>query len=65
MVDGRLDAGRVAAAIDDLERSRLTASAPGLTIVGEMAALLHRDANPEAAIQLEYAWDGLTEASRF
>ncbi len=65
MVDGRLDAGRVASAVDDLERSRLTASAPGLTIVGEMAALLHRDANTEAAIQLEHAWDGLTRSLPF
>ena len=53
MVDGRLDASRLAAMVDDLERSRLAASASHLTIVGEMSALLCRDGNPEAAIQLE------------
>ena len=43
--------------IDELERSRLAASASHLTIVGEMSALLCRDGNPKAAMQLEQAWD--------
>ena len=60
MVGRRLDIGRVAAAVDGLERSRLAVSAPRLTIVGEMSVLLCRDGNTKAAIQLEQAWDNLT-----
>jgi DNA-binding NarL/FixJ family response regulator len=60
MVGRRLDIDRLAAAIDDLERSRLAVSAPRLTIVGEMTVVLCRDANTRAAIQLEQAWDNLT-----
>ena len=62
---GRIDAGRIAAIVDDLERSRLAASASHLTIVGEMAALLCRDGNPEAALQLERVWDELTRRRPF
>jgi DNA-binding NarL/FixJ family response regulator len=62
---GRLDAGRVAAFVDDLERSRLAASASSVTIVGEPALLLCRDGNPEAAIQLEHVWHNLTRPRPF
>ena len=66
MADGRLDASRVAAVVDGLERRRLGAgSASGLTIVGEMAALLCRDGKFSAAIQLERLWDDLTRALPF
>jgi two-component system response regulator NreC len=65
MADGRLDVGRLAAMVDDLERSRLAGSASQLTIVGEMAPLLCLDANPEAAIQLEGAWADLTQGLPF
>ena len=55
MVGGRLDATRVAAFVDDYERSRLAVSASNVTVVGEMAALLCRDGHGEAALQLEHA----------
>jgi hypothetical protein len=41
------------------------ASAPRVTIVGEMAGLLCRDGNPTAAIQLERTWDDLTRGRPF
>jgi DNA-binding NarL/FixJ family response regulator len=66
MVDGRLDAGRVAAVVDDLERRRLAAgSASRLTIVGEIAVPLCRDGKFSTAIQLERLWDDLTRALPF
>jgi DNA-binding NarL/FixJ family response regulator len=60
MVGGRLDATRVAAIVDDFERSRLAASASNVTVVGEMAPLLCRDGHAKAALQLERTWDDLT-----
>jgi hypothetical protein len=65
MPGGRLDAGRVAAFVEDLERSRLAASASSVTIVGEPALLLCRDGNPEAAIRLEHVWHDLTRRHPF
>ncbi len=65
MVGGRLDTGRVAAFVDDYERSRLAVSASNVTVVGEMAALLCRDGHAEAALQLERTWDGLTRSLPF
>ena len=65
IVGGRVDARRVAAIIDDLERSRLAASASSVTVLGEMAPLLCRDGNPEAALQLERVWDDLTRRLPF
>ena len=66
MVDGRIDASRVAAVVDDLERRRLAVgSESGLTLVGEMAAVLCRDGKSAAAIELERLWDDLTRALRF
>ena len=65
MADGRLDVSRLAAIADALERSRLAGSAWHLTVVGEMAPLLCLAGNPEAAIQLERAWDDLTRGLPF
>ena len=65
IVDGRLDVHRVAAFVDDFERSRLAASASNLTLVGEMAALLCADGNHEAALQIERTWDDLTRSLPF
>jgi len=65
MVGGRLDADRVAAVVDDFERSRLAVSAPNLTVVGEMSALLCADGQYEAALQLETTWDDLTSGLPF
>ncbi len=60
IVNGQLDASRIAASIDDFERARLALSASYVTIVGDMSVVLCRDGNSEAAIQLERAWDDLT-----
>jgi hypothetical protein len=65
MPGGRLDAGRVAAFVEDLERSRLAASASSVTLVGEPALLLCRDGNAEAAIRLEHVWHDLTRRHPF
>jgi DNA-binding NarL/FixJ family response regulator len=65
MVGGRLNADRVAAVVDDFERSRLAVSASNLTVVGEMSALLCADGHYEAALQLERTWDDLTRGLPF
>jgi DNA-binding NarL/FixJ family response regulator len=65
MVDGRPDASRVAAFVDDLERARLAVSASSVTIVGEPALLLCRGGDTEAAIQLEHVWHDLTRRRPF
>jgi two-component system, NarL family, response regulator NreC len=65
MVGGRIDAHRVAAIVDDLERSRLAASASSVTVIGELAPSLCRDGNPEAALHLERVWDDLTRGLPF
>jgi DNA-binding NarL/FixJ family response regulator len=60
MVGGRFDVSRLATIVDDLERSRLAASASHLTIVGAIAPQFCRDGHPETAVQVEHAWDDLT-----
>jgi DNA-binding NarL/FixJ family response regulator len=65
MAGGRFDARRVAAFVDDLERSRLAVSASNLTVVGEMSALLCADGHHEAALQMESTWDDLTRGLPF
>jgi DNA-binding NarL/FixJ family response regulator len=65
MAAGRLDVHRVAAFVDDFERSRLAVSASNLTVVGEMSALLCADGHYEAALQLEPTWDDLTRGLPF
>jgi len=65
LVGGRFDARRVAAFVDDLERSRLAVSASNLTVVGEMSALLCADGHHEAALQMESTWDDLTRGLPF
>jgi CheY-like chemotaxis protein len=65
MVGGRLDAHRVAAFVDDLERSRLAVSASNLTVVGEMSALLCATGHSDAALHLEPTWDALTRRLPF
>jgi hypothetical protein len=65
IVGGRLDADRVAAFVNDLERSRLAVSASNLTVVGEMSALLCADGHHEAALQMEPTWDDLTRGLPF
>jgi DNA-binding NarL/FixJ family response regulator len=65
MVGGRLDIDRVAAFVDDFERSRLAVSASNLTVIGEMSSLLCADGHSEAALELERAWDNLTRGLPF
>jgi DNA-binding NarL/FixJ family response regulator len=65
MVGGRLDTDRVAAFVNDLERSRLAVSASNLTVVGEMSALLCAGGHYEAALQMESTWDDLTRGLPF
>jgi hypothetical protein len=65
MAGGRLDADRMAIFVDNLERSRLAASASSVTIVGEPAQLLCEDGDPETAIQLEQVWHDLTRRRPF
>jgi DNA-binding NarL/FixJ family response regulator len=65
MQGGRPDADSIAEFVGALERAR-TASAGGprshLTLVGEIAAVLCRHGNPEAAVELESLWDELTRS---
>jgi DNA-binding NarL/FixJ family response regulator len=65
MPGGRVDTERIAMFVDDLDRSRLAASASSVTIVGEPALLLCRDGDPEAAIRLEHVWHDLTRRRPF
>ena len=63
--DGRADFDSIAQIVALLEHVR-TASVAGprahLTIVGEIAAVLFRRGNPEAALELERTWDRLTRS---
>jgi len=65
MVNGRLDVTRIAAVVEDFERSRRAIFAANVTVVGEMAPLLCRDGHGEAALQLERSWDDLTRGLPF
>ena len=68
MKDGWPDANRMADIVADLDRLRLS-SARGpqsrLTIFGEMAVLLCRDGNIEAAVEVERIWNDLTRPLPF
>jgi DNA-binding NarL/FixJ family response regulator len=68
MRDGRPDANRLADIVGDLDRLRLT-SVRGpqsrLTIFGEMAVLLCRNGNVEAAVEVERIWNDLTRPLPF
>ena len=68
MRDGRPDADRLADIVGGLDRLRLS-SARGpksrLTIFGEMAALLSRNGNVEAAVEVERIWNDLTRPLPF
>jgi hypothetical protein len=65
MVDGRPDARRVGAVVDEFERTRLALSASNVTVVGEMSPLLCMEGHHEAALQLEPTWDELTRGLPF
>ena len=68
MRDGRPDADRLADIVADLDRLRLSfARGPQsrLTIFGEMAVLLCRDGNVEAAVEVERIWNKLTRSLPF
>jgi CheY-like chemotaxis protein len=65
MRNGRPDAGELGRMVDDLERLRLACTPGGrsrVTIFGEMAGLLMRDGEFEAAIELEQTWSRLTRS---
>jgi DNA-binding NarL/FixJ family response regulator len=68
MHEGRPDKERVAEMIHGLDRLRLAVpNRPRgrLTIVGDMSALLCRNGDFEAALELERIWDDLTRALPF
>jgi CheY-like chemotaxis protein len=68
MRDGRADADRHAEIVRDLERSRLAFSDSAdcrLTIFGEMAVLLCRNGEVEAALDVEQIWNRLTRSLPF
>jgi DNA-binding NarL/FixJ family response regulator len=62
MRDGRPDADRLAGIVDSLDRLRLSYRGPQsrLTVFGEMAVILCRDGNLEAAVEVERIWSKLT-----
>jgi CheY-like chemotaxis protein len=68
MTDGWPDPDRLADIVGDLDRLRLS-SARGpqsrLTIFGEMAVLLCRNGNVEAAVEVEQIWNDLTRPLPF
>lgn len=68
MRDGRPDADCLADVVGGLDRLRLS-SARGpqsrLTIFGEMAVLLCRNGNVEAAVEVERIWSDLTRTLSF
>jgi DNA-binding NarL/FixJ family response regulator len=68
MRDGRADADRLAEIVHDLERSRLAfcdSADCRLTIFGEMAVLLCRNGEVEAALNVEQIWNRLTRSLPF
>jgi CheY-like chemotaxis protein len=65
LVGGTVDADRVAAFVDDLERARLAAHAASVTIVGEPGQMLWQDGDREAALQLERVWHDATRPHPF
>ena len=68
MNDGRPDKGRLAEMIEGLDGLRLAfqkGPRSRLTIFGDMSAVLCRDGNFEAALELERIWNELTRALPF
>jgi CheY-like chemotaxis protein len=68
MRNGRPDPDCLADIVASLERLRLSSSCDPqarLTIFGEMAVLLYREANVEAAVEVEQLWSALTQSKRF
>jgi CheY-like chemotaxis protein len=65
LVGGTVDADRVAAFVDDLERARLAARATSVTIVGEPGQMLWQGGDREAALQLERVWHDATRPHAF
>jgi DNA-binding NarL/FixJ family response regulator len=67
MREGRIDADRLAAMVDDLDRARRSAGgeASRLVILGEMSSLLCRGGNPDTAVQLERLWTDSTRGLPF
>ena len=68
MRDGRPDADCLADIVRDLDRLRLSfprGQQSRLTIFGEMAVLLCRDGNVEAAVEVERIWSKLTRSLPF
>jgi DNA-binding NarL/FixJ family response regulator len=65
MQAGRVHPESIAEMVATLERARTTSAAgprSHLTIVGEIAVVLCRRGNPEAALDLERLWDELTRS---
>jgi CheY-like chemotaxis protein len=65
MRDGQCDRDSIGRMIADLEHARASSAAGSrrqLTIVGEIAGVLCRRGNAEAALELEGIWDELTAA---
>ena len=68
MRDGWPDADCLAGVVRDLDQLRLSSPRgpqSRLTIVGEMAAILCRNGNIEAAVELERMWGKLTRQHPF
>jgi len=68
MRDGRPDADCLAGIVENLERSRVSSprgTQSRLTIFGEMAPLLLRDGNVEAAVEVERLWNRFTQSLPF
>jgi len=60
--EGRPDAGCVADIVADLDRKRVVACGPEsrLTLIGELAAILCRQGQFQAAVEVEQTWSRLT-----
>jgi DNA-binding NarL/FixJ family response regulator len=67
MRDGRPDIDCLAGIVEDLNRLRLSFHGPQfrLTIFGEMAVILCREGNFEAAVEVEQIWSNLTRLLPF
>jgi CheY-like chemotaxis protein len=66
--NGRLDAGRVAELVADLERFHVaSAESPQcrMTVVGDVSARFFASGNPTAGMELERLWDDLTRRLPF
>jgi DNA-binding NarL/FixJ family response regulator len=67
MRNGRPDADGLADIVASLDRLRVSTANPQarLTVFGEMAALLYRDGNIEASVEVERIWNALTRSLQF